>query len=355
MRIGFVANQTAVLSDGTPTLKALVDAPGVTVAALFAPEHGAFGTFDADVPDQVEPLTGLPIRSLYGQERKPPAGDLAALDALVFEMQDIGARFYTYASTLGLCLEACAEAGIAFIVFDRPNPITGLHCEGPCADADRLSFTAYHTIPVRHGLTLGELARLYAAEKGFSDLVRVAPCIGWRRALWFDETGVPWINPSPAMRNLRAATLYPGLCLLEQTNISLGRGTDLPFERIGAPYIDAARLAEALGECETPGVAYEFDVFTPTLREFAGEECRGLRFTLTDRDVFNSVDLGINLIHSLLKSHDDFAPARVINLLANRAGCDRLLAGDPPKQVSDGWSAELDRWRDRIGPHLLYL
>ena len=353
-RIGFVGNQTALLSSGIPTLAALAATADVSIGALFAPEHGAFGTFDTDVPDQIEPATGLPIHSLYGDHKKPAAEWLASLDALVFEMQDIGARFYTYASTLGLCLEACTEADIELIVLDRPNPITGVHIEGPCADSDRLSFTAYHTIPVRHGLTLGEMAKLYAAEKGYGRRVIVAPCDGWRRAMWFDETGLKWTNPSPAMRNLRAATLYPGLCLLEQTNVALGRGTDLPFERIGAPYIDAGRFASAINAVAMAGVVATPDHFAPTLREFSGEECHGVRLSITDREAFNAVTLGLTLINVLMKLCPEYQVEKVINLVANKAIFDRIASGEAPKLVVQNWRADLETWQGRIAPHLIY-
>ncbi len=354
MRIGFVGNHTAVIADELSTLAALAEAPNVAIGALFGPEHGAFGTFDDNVPDLVEPLTGLPIFSLYGEHRKPTQERIAGLDALVFEIQDIGARFYTYASTLGLCLDTCHEAGIPLIVLDRPNPITGKHCEGPIADSDRLSFTAYHPIPIRHGLTLGELARLYAAEKGYGDTVRVAPCVGWKREQWFDETGVEWRDPSPAMRSLTAAVLYPGVCLLEQTNFSVGRGSEAPFEIIGAPYVDAKMWIEALDAEQLPGAAFSLTLFTPTLRDFAGEECHGVRISVTNREALDAVRVGIALAATLIATQPEFKPDGVLNLLANKRAHDLLTDGTSVDAICASWASDLDAWETRRKAALLY-
>jgi uncharacterized protein YbbC (DUF1343 family) len=354
LRIGFVGNHTAMITDGLSTLAALVDAPNVKVGALFGPEHGAFGTFDDNVPDLVEPLTGLPIYSLYGEHKKPTPERMAGLDALVFELQDIGARFYTYASTLGLCLEACVDACIPMIVLDRPNPITGTRFEGPLADEDRLSFTAFHRIPVRHGVTLGELARLYAYEKGFGEVVWVAPCEGWDRSQWFDETGVAWRNPSPAMRTLTAATLYPGVCLLEQTNFSVGRGTEAPFEIIGAPYVDSGSWLSALADMDIPGVAFAAASFTPTLRDFVGERCEGIRISIIDRDVVDAVRLGVALAVTLIATQPAFEPQGILNLLANKRAHDLLLGGADTDTVCASWSDDLAAWESRRRQALLY-
>ncbi|HEX5322236.1 MAG TPA: DUF1343 domain-containing protein [Capsulimonadaceae bacterium] len=355
-KVGFVANHTARLNDGTPTLAAMVNA-NVDVAALFAPEHGAFGVLDEEnIPDQVEPTTGLPIFSLYGEHRKPPAERLAGLDALVFEIQDIGARFYTYSSTLGNCLEAAWEVGIPIYILDRPNPVTGNHCEGPLADPDLLSFVAYHPIPVRHGLTLGELGRLYCAEKGWGDTARVVACEGWRRRMWSDETGVPWVNPSPAMRSLTAATVYPGVCLLEQTNVSVGRGTERPFERAGAPFIDGTAWVKALQRMKLPGVAFEEDRFTPKSSKHEGEECGGLRITITDRDALDSVRLGIALAVTLRDLYAEiFEIKGVQHLLVNEESYGLLAEGAGVDPICASWREHLRAWDERRRPYLLYV
>jgi uncharacterized protein YbbC (DUF1343 family) len=328
---------------------------GVEVGALFAPEHGAFGVLDEDVPDQVEPATGLPIFSLYGAYKRPPAERLAGLDALVFELQDIGARFYTYSSTLGHCLEAAYEAGIPVYILDRPNPVTGNHREGPLADPDLLSFVAYHSIPIRHGLTLGELGRLCCAEKGWGDTAQVVPCEGWQREMWFDETGIPWVNPSPAMRSLTAATLYPGVCLLEQTNISVGRGTDAPFERVGAPFIDSQACLAAMQAINITGVALREDRFTPALSKHEGERCHGLRIAITDREALDSVRLGIALAATLRDLYGEmFEIKGVQHLLVNVKAFNLLQSGADVDQIVDSWRADLDAWREKWRPYLLY-
>ena len=355
MTVGLVANHTARVDDNLTTLEALRATPDVRVSMLFGPEHGAFGNFDDEVPNSVDPASGLPIRSLYGESRKPSDNDLAGLDALVFEIQDIGARFYTYASTLGLCLEGCANRGLPLIVLDRPNPITGSRCEGPTADPDRLSFTAHHTIPIRHGLTLGELARLYAIDNGWERWVKVAECVGLTRGAWFDQTGVAWIRPSPAMPTLNAAILYPGVCLLEKTNMSVGRGTEAPFETVGAPYIDSRRWIEALNRLAIPGVAFEPAAFTPTLREFAGNRCHGIRLIVTDRESLDSVRLGIALLVSLRDLYPvvyDLSGA--LDLLANARAYESLAAGGTVDDVCATWTESLKDWHLRRQPALLY-
>lgn len=356
MKIGFVANHSARLNDGTHTLQAMLST-GVKVAALFAPEHGAFGVLDEEnIPDQVEPATGLPIFSLYGEHKKPPADRLKGLDALVFEIQDIGARFYTYSSTLGHCLEAAWEASIPIYILDRPNPITGSHCEGPLADPDLLSFVAYHPIPIRHGLTLGELGRLYCAEKGWGDTAQAVPCEGLRREMWWDETGVPWVNPSPAMRSLTAATLYPGVCLLEQTNISVGRGTDAPFERAGAPFVDSSRWLAAMRAQNLPGVAFAEDRFTPKLSKYAGEGCQGLRVAIADRNFLGSVRVGIALAATLRDLYGErFEIKGVQHLLVNAKAYNLLTAGADVDEIVDSWREEIAAWEERRQPYKLYV
>ena len=232
-----MTNHTGRTRDGRTTIDALHGADRVELAALFGPEHGIRGEVDDKVSDGRDSHTGLPVYSLYGAREKPTPEQTQGLDTLVFDIQDVGCRFYTYISTLGLVMEAASEQKLRVVVLDRPNPITGTRVEGPLADPDKLSFTACHPIPVRHGMTAGELARLFRAERGLVCPLEVVPCEGWRRGDWYDATGLLWVNPSPNMRSLTAATLYPGVGLLEMTNLSVGRGTDTPFEVVGAPYI----------------------------------------------------------------------------------------------------------------------
>ncbi|HAF16669.1 MAG TPA: hypothetical protein DHU55_17450, partial [Blastocatellia bacterium] len=236
MRVGLVTNQTGRDREGRSTIDILHRAPNVKLVALFSPEHGIRGAADEKVLDSKDEQTGLPIYSLYGETRRPKPEHLKDLDALVFDIQDIGTRFYTYISTLGYVMEEAAKAKRPVFVLDRPNPIGGVEVEGPLADADRLSFTAYHTIPVRHGMTIGELAELFNQERKIDGDLRVIKMDGWSRSMWLDETNLAWVNPSPNMRSLTEATLYPGIGLLETTNVSVGRGTDTPFEVVGAPW-----------------------------------------------------------------------------------------------------------------------
>jgi uncharacterized protein YbbC (DUF1343 family) len=356
MRVGFVGNHTSRLSDGTATHVAMRDSGAETLVKLFSPEHGAFGREDCEgIGDDVDPATGLPILSLYGETRKPTPAMMAGLDALVFELQDVGARFYTYASTMLLCMEAAHAAGIAFIVLDRPNPITGLHAEGPLADRDRLSFTACHSIPVRHGLTLGELARLAAVERQHGEKVTVIPCRGWNRSMWWDETGIPWISPSPAMDSLATATVYPGVCLLEQTNVSVGRGTDTPFLVAGAPWIDADHWSASIANSCGPGISVEPHTFTPAISKFEGEKCHGVRLRVTDRDKLQTIRLGFAMIASLRDIHgNEFDLDGVDRLLVNRATMDRLRSGETADSICDSCKSSLSEWRLRTKPHHLY-
>ena len=246
MRIGLVTNQTGRDRSGRQTIDVLIKSPKVKLVALFSPEHGIRGLADERVSDTKDEQTGLPIYSLYGESRRPKPEQLKGLDALVYDIQDVGARFYTYITTLGYVMEEAAKAKLPVFVLDRPNPINGVDVEGPPADADKLSFTAYHTIPVRHGLTVGELARLYNDERHIGCDLRVIRMENWQRVMWFDATGQTWVNPSPNMRSLTEAALYPGVALLEATNVSVGRGTETPFEVIGAPWLDGGKLASDL-------------------------------------------------------------------------------------------------------------
>src|SRR5437773_1594684 len=299
MRIGLVTNQTGRDAAGRSTIDILFKAPNVKLVALFSPEHGIRGVADEKVSDTKDEQTGLTIYSLYGESRRPKPEQLKDLDALVYDIQDVGARFYTYITTLGYVLEEGAKIKLPVFVLDRPNPINGIDVEGPPADADKLSFTAYHTIPVRHGLTIGELARLYNEERHIGCDLRVIKMENWQRAMWFDATGQTWVNPSPNMRSLTEATLYPGIGLLEGTNVSVGRGTDIPFEVIGAPWLDVPRLAAYLNERRLPGVRFVPVRFTPKSSVFRHEECGGLNLIVTDRARFQSVRTGIEIAVAL--------------------------------------------------------
>ncbi len=354
LRIGLITNQTGIDRERRPTIDLLHKAPGVQLVALFSPEHGLRGAFDEKVADSRDERTGLPIYSLYGASRAPTAEQLAGLDALVFDIADIGCRFYTYISTLGECLTAAAHAGKKFIVLDRPNPVTGAHVEGPMLAAER-SFTAWHELPVRHGMTAGELAKMFAAERAQGVDLRVIACEGWARDMWFDETALPWIDPSPNMRSLTAATLYPGVGLLEFCNVSVGRGTDRPFELFGAPYIDDRALAAALNAAELPGLRAIPARFTPRTSVFAGQECGGVQLLVTDRDAFSPLDLGVVLATTLQRLHpQEVKIERLAKLLAHPPTLAAIRAGESLEEVKSRWAAEREQFRARRASHLIY-
>ncbi|CUU03015.1 Uncharacterized conserved protein YbbC, DUF1343 family [Armatimonadetes bacterium GBS] len=355
-RIGLITNHTGLTADLKPTIDALREA-GYRLVALFSPEHGIRGQLDETVPDSVDERTGLPIYSLYGERKKPAQAQLTALDALVFDIQDIGTRFYTYISTMGLAMEACAEAGIPFYVLDRVNPINGVDVEGALADADRLSFTAYHTLPLRHGMTVGELAKLFQAERNLKVELTVIPCEGWRRAMWLDECGLYWVNPSPNMRRLQQALLYPGVGLWEGTNLSVGRGTDTPFEIVGAPWINGRTLAGMLNELPTSaGARFVPVVFTPTASVYKGVACEGVAIVITDRARLKPVSLGVGLGYALRKLYPQHWEAhKALGLLANREVHTMLMDGAEPERILQRMERDVRAFLIRREPFLLYV
>ncbi len=352
-RIGLITNHTGRALDGHSTVELLHAAPDVELVALFCPEHGFEGKLDALVPDARDARTGLAIHSLYGSTRKPTPESLAGLDLLLFDIQDVGCRFYTYISTMGLAQEAAAEAGIPFVVLDRPNPLGGEIVEGPLRDADAASFTAWHPLPIRHGMTIGELARMFAAERRLGGASVVVAMRGWRRAMPFDATGQVWIDPSPNMRSVTQALLYPGIGLVEFTNLSVGRGTDAPFEQIGAPWLDHRRLAASLNAAAIPGLRCVPIEFTPAASRFAGESCRGVRFVVTDRAEFRPVQAGLALAGLLREQPDwDFAP--YAKLLAHDATFAGLGKRENWRALHAGFATDVERFLARREPFLLY-
>ncbi len=358
-RIALVTNATGRARDGRSTLGVLTSPEakkaGVTVVRLFSPEHGLRTDADANVPDQKDPETGLPVLSLYGERRRPASAELADLDALVLDIQDVGARFYTYITTGGYLVEEAAKAKIPLVVLDRPDPIGGAVVEGPLADSDRLSFTAYHAIPVRYGMTPGEMALFVNAEKRLGADVRVVKMRGWSRDLWYDETGLEWVDPSPNMRSLDAAALYPGIGLLETTNLSVGRGTDTPFEVVGAPWLDGRRLAEMLNARAIAGVRFSPLHFTPASSVFAGERCGGIRLDVVDREVLRPVSLGIEIATALRDLYPaDWNRKSFVNLLANGEAFRRLEQGETAGSIIASWQKDLDDFFKRRAKYLLY-
>ncbi len=355
LRVGLVTNHTGRDRRGRATIDVLREAANVKLVALFAPEHGIRGLLDDKLSDSKDERTGLPIYSLYGETRRPKPEQLRELDALVFDIQDVGARFYTYISTLGHVMEEAARARIPVFVLDRPNPIRGNEAEGPVADADKLVFTSYHTIPVRHGMTIGELARLFNAERKINCDLRVVEMERWRRTMWFDATGQTWVNPSPNMRSLTQATLYPGVGLLETTNVSVGRGTDTPFELVGAPWIDGQRLAGYLNERRIPGVRFVPVRFTPRASVFQGEECGGVNLVITDRAQLRPVYAGLEIAVALRRLHpNDWQVEKYGRLLANADTLERLKRGESPEQIALSWQPSLEEFRRARARALIY-
>jgi uncharacterized protein YbbC (DUF1343 family) len=353
LRIGLITNHTGHDRQRRPTIDLLKAAPGVNLVALFSPEHGIRGEADEKIGDTTDQKTGLPVFSLYGERRAPTAEQLRGLDALVYDIQDIGCRFYTYPSTMGLCIEAAGKSKLKFFVLDRVNPINGTALEGPI-HRGKNTFVAFHSTPLRHGITVGELARMFNAEKSYGADLTVISCEGWQRAMWFDETGLPWTNPSPNMRSVPAAILYPGVGLHE-TALSVGRGTDKPFELVGAPYVDDVKLARELAGFHLPGVKFVPIRFTPAYSTFKDKPCAGVAFVITDRDKLNAVDLGIAVALTFQRLYPgEFALKKIEHLLLHAPTIEGIKAGAALSEIKSAWRAELSAFAKRREPFLLY-
>ena len=362
MRIGLLTNHTGITRDGRSTIDVLASekarAAGVTLLRLFSPEHGIRGALDEKVSDSVDEKTGLPVRSLYGdtpESRRPRPEDLAGLDAVVVDLQDAGCRFYTYLTTLGYVLEEAAKAKVKVVVLDRPNPIRSDLTEGPPADADALTFVAYHPIPIRTGMTIGELAGLFNAERRIGADLTVVKLAGYSRDLWYDETGLTWVNPSPNLRSVTEAALYPGVGLIETTNVSVGRGTDTPFEQFGAPWMDGPRMAATLNARGIPGVRFTPVRFTPSSSVFKGESCSGVRITVVNREALNAVALGFHAATALRDLHPkDWKAERLNRLLVNAAALARFTRGETAGEITSAWAAGAMEFEKRRAAFLLY-
>jgi uncharacterized protein YbbC (DUF1343 family)/CubicO group peptidase (beta-lactamase class C family) len=354
-RVGLVTNHTGVDREGTSTIDLLHRAQGVSLVALFSPEHGIRGEVDRLVPDSKDEKTGLPVFSLYGARKRPAPEQLRGIDTLVYDIQDIGCRFYTYLTTLGYVLETAAENKLKVVVLDRPNPIGGLAVEGPVLDRKLESFTGYHPLPVRHGMTLGELAQLFNRERKINADLQVIAMEGWRRADLFDRTNLVWINPSPNMRTLAAALLYPGIGLLETTNLSVGRGTDRPFEILGAPWLDGRRLSESLARAHLSGVRFVPTRFTPKSSTHAGTQCGGIQIFLDDWRVFQSLPVGITIATHLRQLYPtQWEVNRYGQLLAHLPTLEALTRGDTAEQIMKLWQQDLASFRAVRARYLLY-
>jgi uncharacterized protein YbbC (DUF1343 family) len=359
MTIGLLTNQTGLDSQGKRTIDVLASAPGIKLAAIFSPEHGIFGAVNTtDGQESADTVTGIPVYSLYGNtdaKRRPPTEILKKLDAVVMDVQDAGVRFYTYATTLGFLLEAAAQSNTEVVVLDRPNPITGSFVQGPMSQADLKNFNNYHPVPVRHGMTLGELGQMFNVERKLGARLRVVAMQGWLRGDWFDSTGIVWTNPSPNLRSINEAILYPGVGLIERTNISVGRGTNTPFELLGAPWIEPRAFADYLNARLIPGVRFVPVTFTPTEEVYANQRCGGVNIIVTERNVLDAPELGIELASALQKLYpNDYKIGRLIELLVNRQIFDALSAGTDPRMLAQEWRDELEKFMERRGKYLLY-
>lgn len=355
-KVALITNHTGLDRQHRRTGSLLAKADGVTLVAIFGPEHGASGTFDqANVPDGTDEETGVPVKSLYGKTKRPTAEMLADVDTIVFDIQDIGCRFYTYVSTMLEAMKAAAEHKKAFVVLDRPNPIDGTSIAGPRVDDGRGTFVGCHPIPLRHGMTVGELAKMFAADLKLDLDLTVVACEGWRRADAFDATGLEWVNPSPNMRSLTEAFLYPGIGLLEFTNLSVGRGTDTPFEVIGAPWLDDHALADALAARRIPGVGFVPIRFTPDASKFKGASCSGVNIAVTDRAALDPVRVGLEIAVALRRLYpQEWEIDKLDLLLLHKATLEALRSGADADTVLEQSRDGLKEFGRRRQPHLLY-
>jgi uncharacterized protein YbbC (DUF1343 family)/CubicO group peptidase (beta-lactamase class C family) len=358
-KIGLLTNQTGVDSQGRRTIDVLSQVPGVSVDAIFSPEHGVTGTLDTtDVGNSRDAATGIPVYSVYGGSdaaRRPPLEILKTLDAVVVDIQNAGTRFYTYETTLGYFLEATAKAGIEIIVLDRPNPITGSFVQGPISDPGHENFTNYGLVPIRHGMTMGELAKLFNSERNINARLQVVQLEGWMRGDWYDSTGLSWINPSPNLRSLTEATLYPGVGMVEGANVSVGRGTDTPFELLGAPWINAAELAQYLNARDISGVRFVPVSFTPNASNYAGQKCQGVNIIAVERNAFDAPELGIELASALHKLYAaQFHLEKITDLLVNQSTYDAIAAGEDPRRIVEGWREPLQKFQELRQKYLIY-
>jgi uncharacterized protein YbbC (DUF1343 family)/CubicO group peptidase (beta-lactamase class C family) len=354
-RIGLLTNQTGRARDGVGAIDLLYRAANLQLIALFSPEHGIGGLLNERVPSLRDNKTGLMIHSLYGKRVRPDPEMLAGIDTVVVDLQDIGTRFYTYMTTMAYMLEAAAPKKVAVMVLDRPNPINGLQVEGPLLDQKFTGFTGYFPMPIRHGMTMGELAQLFNRENKIEADLTVIKMNGWRRRYWFDETGLPWVNPSPNMRSLTQATLYPGIGAIEGTRISVGRGTGAPFEQIGAPWIDGIQLAAALNARGLAGVRFYPAAFTPQSSKFAGLRCQGVFIRVNDRQALQPVRLGLEIAAILHRMYPaEYRLGEEENLLGSETALIQVLAGEDPAGVVKTWQSDEAQWRRQRSRYLLY-
>jgi uncharacterized protein YbbC (DUF1343 family)/CubicO group peptidase (beta-lactamase class C family) len=354
-RVGLITNHSGLDSAGRRNIDLLFKAPGVKLVAVFTPEHGLSGKAEEIISSTKEPLTGLPVYSLYGDTLRPTKKMLHDLDALVFDIQDVGVRFYTYITTMGYAMEAAAENGIRFYVLDRPNPITGSLVQGPPMELDLKSFTSYFPMPIRHGMTVGELAKMFNAEKRIHAKLHVIKMRGYNRSHWYDETSLPWVNPSPNLRSLTQAILYPGVAMVEGANVSVGRGTDKPFELLGAPWIKAQEFAEYLNHRQINGVTFFPTDFIPKSSHFKNEVCHGVQIVLTDRRSLDSTALGVEIISALHQFYpQDFQIDKTLSLVGAQWVLQAIKEGKAPDFIVRNWQESLEQFQMVRSKYLLY-
>jgi uncharacterized protein YbbC (DUF1343 family) len=353
--VGLITNHTGLDSQGRSTVDLLSHAPGVQLVALFSPEHGLAGRNDEKISSTKDPATGLPIFSLYGENDRPTDEMLRGIDALVFDVQDAGVRFYTYTATMGYCMEEAAKRHIAFYVLDRPNPLGGNIVEGPMLDPDKTSFTAYFPLPVRYALTIGELAQFFNAENHVNSDLHVIAMKNWHRNYFFESTGARWIPPSPNLRTLKGAVLYPGIEILQNAGVSVGRGTEAPFEEFGAPWIDGQAVATMLNGRHLPGVTFKNQPFIPVGGLYSGQRCGGVGMRITDRQAVRAMRMGLEIAAILKKSYpDSFDPEKLLLLVGNAETIRQLQAAVPPDQIVASWSADLANFDALRRKYFLY-
>jgi uncharacterized protein YbbC (DUF1343 family) len=353
--VGLITNHTGIDAQGKTTVDLLAHAPGVQLVALFSPEHGLLGRADDKVSTTKDPATGLPVYSLYGDGRRPTEAMLAGIDTLVFDVQDAGVRFYTYTSTLAYCMEEAAKNSIAFFVLDRPNPMNGDIVEGPVTDADKTGWLSYMPLPVRYGLTIGELAQLFNAENHINCDLHVIAMKNWHRNYFFESTGIRWVPPSPNLRTTKGAILYPGIEILQNGGVSVGRGTQAPFEEFGAPWLEGEAIAGALNDRHLPGVRFSSQPFIPVSGLYAGKRCGGVAIRVTDRAAVRSMRIGMEIAALLAKRYPkDFDVVKIVLLVGNEETIRQLQAGDGAEQIVASWSRDLAAFNATRAKYFLY-
>lgn len=355
LRIGLLTHKAGRDREGRRSIDVLAKAEGVALVRLFSPEHGLGADREGEIGGDTDKASGLQIVSLYGASKRPDAAAFAGLDAVVVDLQDVGVRFYTYATTMAYVMEEAARQRIKVIVLDRPNPIGAAGVQGPILDKEQRSFVGYFETPIAHGMTLGELAQLFNAENRIGADLTVIAMQGYRRESWFDETGLAWESPSPNLRQLAAAILYPGIGMLEFTNLSVGRGTASPFELVGAPWVDGPALAKALQQRRVAGVRVTAAEFTPRASRFAGERCRGIRIGIESRNAVDAVRLGVEIAVALRRLHSDaFASKDLIRLLGSKEALAAINAGKDPATIEAAWLPGVQKFRQLQAKHLIY-